>query len=238
MRFEKRLVDYLKTCSHQRSTRRAAITALTTWMTEAQAIDTIDRAVAKESLPLTATLGRSIVYWGLENRKTVALYSAVSSIFTKQWGPQQLGLKDGSESNAIVAELLSTRSYADWSMPDLVVFAHPRRKRTADSPREIHSFEIEQQAGFSIQSIYQAYEQARGANYAWVFAHAPTIEERVERAASEMGVGVVTFSNPNSNATYRKARTKHRKAIVAQRRDVPPKERAAFLTHTGLKDPG
>lgn len=87
-------------------------------------------------------------------------------------------------------------------MPDLVAFTHPRRKRTATSPREIHAFKIEQRRGCSIQSIYQAYEQGCGASYSWVFAHADHVPARLGSAEEDLGIGVVTFINPNSSVTY------------------------------------
>jgi hypothetical protein len=125
--------------------------------------------------------------------------------------------------------------------PDLVVFAHPRRKSRPDAPREVHCLEIEQQNGFGVQSVYQAYEQARGAEYAWVFAHSDGIPGRVRLVAEELGVGVVTFSNPNAASLYDRPNRRdlaHR-AILAKRRRVTASARRRFLERTSLlPDPG
>ena len=137
-------------------------------------------------------------------------------------------------ATAIVAERPKGKPQRDWAMPDLVAFAHPLRKRTATSPREVHSFEVEQHKGFKIQSIYQAYEQARGANYAWVFAHFDHIPDQFAVAAKDLGVGVVVFGNPSSYVTYSKAK----KSILPKRRDVTSKARKDFLKTVGLEDIG
>ncbi len=187
----------------------------------------------------TKTLGKKLVYWGAENYAAPALYSAVQTTFTKTWGPQVLGLKTEKGQKPKCAGQ-PPKGEGDWANPDLVVFAHPRRKVRADAPREIHCFEIEQQNGFGIQSVYQAYEQARGAEYAWVFAHSDGIPARIRIAAEELGVGVVTFSNPNAASLYDRPSRKDRshKAILAKRREVKATARAEFLGRTKLFDPG
>lgn len=87
----------------------------------------------------------------------MALYDAVGNVFEKYWDPKEFGLKpgadrgDATDPNAIVTSQPRGRSQGDWSMPDLVAFAHPRRKRIVTSPREIHAFEIEQHRGFKIR---------------------------------------------------------------------------------------
>ena len=164
----------------------------------------------------------------------MALCGAVGRVFTKYWGPNKFGLKALQGDAPIVAGRPRGRPRRDWARPDLVAFAHPRRKRTATSPREIHSFEIEQHRGFKIQSIYQAYEQARGANYAWVFADADHIPDKLAVAAKDLGVGVVIFGNPNSSVTYSKAKD----SILPARRDVSGKVRKNFLSTVGLLEIG
>lgn len=189
------------------------------------------------SLPPRATRanGKKLIYWGAENYSQPALYAAVKKTFTEKWGPRELGLKTG-RGQEIVCTGQPPRGGGDWMNPDLVVFAHPRRKISSDAPREIHCFEIEQQNGFGVQSVYQAYEQARGAEYAWVFAHAVGIPDRVRLVAKELGVGVVTFSNPNAASLYDRPNRKdlaHR-AILAQRRNVKADARHDFLKRTSL----
>ena len=187
----------------------------------------------------TKTLGKKLVYWGAENYSEPALYSAVQATFTASWGPKYLGLKT-AKGQEIVCHGQPAKGGGDWMNPDLVVFAHPRRKVSADAPREIHCLEIEQQNGFGVQSVYQAYEQARGAEYAWVFAHSDGIPERVRTVAKELGVGVVTFSNPNAASLYDHPNRKERahQAILATRRTVTADDREKFIARTNLTDPG
>lgn len=188
---------------------------------------------------VTRANGKKLIYWGAENYSAPALYSAVETTFTEKWGPKVLGLKT-DRGQEIVCTGQPPKGGGDWMNPDLVVFAHPRRKVSADAPREIHCFEIEQQNGFGVQSVYQAYEQARGAEYAWVFAHADGIPGRVRVVAEELGVGVVTFSNPNAASLYDRPNRKDlaHQAILAKRRKIKPGARRDFLARTSLPDPG
>lgn len=74
---------------------------------------------------------------------------------------------------------------------------------SGNDPKDLHALEVERESGFDIRSVYQAHEQARGAHFAWVFAHAVDADQRIRIAANDLGVGVVVFSNPNSAGTYR-----------------------------------
>ena len=92
---------------------------------------------------VTKANGKKLIYWGAENYSGPALYSAVETTFTEKWGPKVLGLKT-DRGQKIVCTGQPPKGGGDWMNPDLVVFAHPRRKVSADAPREIHCFEIEQ----------------------------------------------------------------------------------------------
>ena len=183
----------------------------------------------------TRANGKRLVYWGAENYRQPALYAAVQKTFTEKWGPKELGLKTGPNDGPI-CQGQPPKGGGDWMNPDLVVLAHPRRKVSANAPREVHCFEIEQQKGFGVQSVYQAYEQARGAEYAWVFAHAEGIPDRVRLVAKELGVGVVTFSNPNAASLYDRPNRREpaHRAILAERRKVKAADRTAFLKRMSL----
>jgi hypothetical protein len=112
-----------------------------------------------------------------------------------------------------------------------MIFADPRRRKSATDPRETHAFEVEQRNGFDVRSVYQALEQGRGANYTWVFAHSDDADTRVMRAADDLGVGIVVFTNPSAFGTYRTLRR-------ANRRQVTPDERKHFLKCCGVPDIG
>ncbi len=73
-----------------------------------------------------------------------------------------------------------------------------------------------------------------------MFAHSDGIPERVRRVAEELGVGVVTFSNPNAASLYDHPTRKERahQAILAKRRTVTTTAREEFIARTKLTDPG
>lgn len=187
---------------------------------------------------VTRSHGGRLIYWGTERYSTVALYDAVGHTFCNQWGPKMLRLQTGTDPNVSPLPKRPPRTAGDWTSPDLVVFARPVKRRSIKDPRDTHCFEIEQRNGFTIASVYQAYEQGRGANFTWVFAHAEGTSTQIRTAAKELGVGVVTFRNPKSVVTYDKRRAKEPEFIPARRREVSPSERAAFLGRITVADPG
>jgi hypothetical protein len=197
-------------------------------MTVEQAYATIERACADPNSNVTATRGGTVTYWGTEVGSQVALYSAVARVLTAFLGPRQLGLR-----NVETRQPRSGRGAGEgvWVRPDLVVFADPRRRPSVNDPRRTHAIEIEQRSGFDVRSIYQAYEQGRGANYTWVFANSEVRNERVARAALELGVGTVTFTNPSVYGTY--VMSQHSEYRPVQRRD-----REGFLARCRIPDLG
>jgi hypothetical protein len=169
-------------------------------MSRAQAEATIDRAIGMASAVRVAPGGR-LLYWDAE-QGSGTLYATVARILSNQWGRHgnDVGLRHIEVARPPHGR---TVSEGTWTRPDLVMAAYPRRRQTANAPKELHAIEVERIGGFDIRSVYQAYEQARGAHFAWVFAHANVVDPRILTAAGEVGVGVVAFPNPNSVATYR-----------------------------------
>ena len=170
---ERRVIDFLVKQSGQEASIAAIHEALSSSdasnpLTSVQ----IDAAIEKVTTPpraskssganrpprATKANGKKLIYWGAENYSSVALYEAIQNTFTKKWGPDVLGLKTG-EADGVLCPGQPRKGAGDWANPDLVVFAHPRRKTAPHAAREIHCFEIEQQNGFGIQSVYQSYEQ-------------------------------------------------------------------------------
>lgn len=225
-----RLVRFLKYQPYNRASRSKVIAALReTGLTEEQAERTIERALEDPNSAVTSGRGGHLTYWGIEIGKTVGLYDAVGRVFSEYFGPRELGLRFAQPVSP-----LRSPGGGEWTLPDLVVFAHPRRKRTADALKQIHSLEIEQTDGFGVQSVYQAYEQSRGADYAWAFAHLrprKKLDPRIVASASEQGVGLVTFTKPDAFGSYRLQ-------SAADRRDVTANERRGFLERTNLPDLG
>jgi hypothetical protein len=112
-----------------------------------------------------------------------------------------------------------------------VLFADPKKRKSIHDLRQTHSVEIEQRNGFDVRSVYQAYEQGRGANYPWVFAHHDNVDARILVAADDLDVGVVIFTNPAAFGTYKTVRQ-------AGHRTVKPAEREHFLARCGVEDYG
>jgi hypothetical protein len=94
---------------------------------------------------------------------------------------------------------------------------------------------VERAKGFTIQSAYQAYEQGRGANYAWVFFLGAKDEiseswRRILRAASELKVGLVAMDRVDQVGSWVVK-------LAAERRRTPvPGDRTMLLQATGVTD--
>ena len=116
-----------------------------------------------------------------------------------------------------------------WGHPDAVIRVD-RTTVTRDTRR--HSLEIEQADGLNLPSIYQPYEQGRGAVYSWVFFAGvkPTGVpfERLLWVAKECGVGLVNMPKPTQPSGW---------DYILQakiREKVSVKERNDFLERSGL----
>lgn len=160
------------------------------WTPE-RAASAIDRALADQEVDLLAGHADRIIYFGNDS----SLYYHAARGMAKAWG-RAMGLR-----NVLAIRTAHTRKgrhEGNWLHPDLLVLADPRRRRSATAGREIHSVEVESSGGFTIGSIYQAFEQDRGADYRWVFAakvmDPGAARDRIEVAAREMGVGWVEMS--------------------------------------------
>lgn len=130
-----------------------------------------------------------VQYFGSENRRDCALYKETAASIVRLHG--------NSNGEAKATPYFTSRPPAGsrsgiWQNPDLVVTV---RRREGSDPREhVHAIEVEQTNGFDIRSVYQAHEQGRGADFAWVYYAAgarSSAEARWVRAAKELGVGIV-----------------------------------------------
>ena len=95
------------------------------------------------------------------------------------WAKRTFG---GRECEAFPTATGGRHGDGDWTHPDLVVVCYPRRRPYADSPKDLHSFEIEDRAGFGVASVYQAHEQSYGADFAWVMTFAVPTGHAKDRA--------------------------------------------------------
>lgn len=186
------------------------------------------RALADQSSAVALVRrGKSIRYRGTERRGGsggVGLYLDVERVIERYWGRDRHFRECTFTHTAVPAHRAGRR----WFYPDLVLRCHPGRKMSPDQVKRVHTFEIETAAGFGIQSVYQAYEQGRGADFSWVLFHRLGSDrgrpehpdwDRITRVARELGVGLVGFANSNSASTwytYREPRA--RDVTIAERR--------------------
>ena len=224
---QQRLIDFLAHRDNQRARRTTIVAALSPrWMTSEQAHTTIERACVDPDCNVTTGAGGTVTYWGTEIGSRVAIYSAVERIVSTYWGPRKQKLR-----NIHTVQPHAGRAIGDgpWTRPDLVFFADPARRSSTQDQRRTHALEIEQRDGFDVRSVYQAYEQGRGANYTWVFAHAEQTDARSALAARGLGVGVVVFTNPGAYGSYKMTHQ-------ATFRPVKQSERSHFLARCGVPD--
>jgi hypothetical protein len=224
---QKRLIDFLAHHDNQRARSQTIVKALAPrWMTDEQAYATIGQACADPDCNVTHGPGGTVTYWGTEIGSQVAIYSSVERIVKDFLGPRNLRLRN---IHPVQPRAGRGTGAGAWIRPDLVFFADPAKRPSVHDPRRTHAVEIEQRNGFDVRSVYQAYEQGRGANYTWVFAHAEHLDDRVSLAAKELGVGVVIFTNPSAYGSY----SIEDKATF---RSVKQPERKLFLDRCGVPD--
>jgi hypothetical protein len=170
-----------------------------------------------DGLPLAIVKG-GVQYFGTELSVMPGLYREIARGIERSWA------RDSSIPGPEVRFTFrsGTKGDGDWTRPDLVLVSH--RKAGPD----YHSIEAEQPSGFGIQSVYQAYEQGRGAHFSWVFFHGrePTGTEwvRILAAAKDLRVGLVHVPKPVAPKAWKIVRR-------AGRRDVRDAEHASFLRY-------
>lgn len=144
-----------------------------------------------------------------ETSSTPDVYRNVRRNIVRRWGP------DNSMRSILCVPTARTAlsGFGKWSQPDLV--ARVDRHRTAKPEVVYHAIEVERPGAFDIDSVYQAYECGRGAHFSWVFYvgsdpfNKPTQQEymkRVERAAQELGVGLVHVPRPTAPSQWKTCR--------------------------------
>lgn len=185
-------------------------------------------AEALATSPVSRVAGRGgyLRYYGDERSGGTAgpgLYDSVERILAKHG---LLGCRCREREVAPTARLKGVAG-ARWLIPDLVLCCHPKVGAQLGAT-VLHTIEVETSAGFSIESVYQAHAQGRGADYSWVLfsQRSPGLithdEQRITWAATELGIGLISFSNPNSVNTWtvirkaaRRGRTTAEHSVVA-----------------------
>lgn len=216
-----KIIELLSQHGHQ--TSKSRILEYYGW--DSARLDRALKRAASEDRQLETVRGGHVVYRGSErgSRGGVPLYRDVTNALENNNAKRLLGW-----TRATPFDTARAAASGEWSRPDLVIAAHPIRKSSANAPKLLHAIEIEQANGFKIQSVYQAHSQARGADFAWVFAPAFALtksrdSDRILWAAGKLGVGLVTFERAGNRSTYR-CETK------ARFLDPDPADRARFVT--------
>jgi hypothetical protein len=188
-----------------------------------------DRFSLDPAIPVSLVNGRSLSYYGTETGAEPALYRDVKSGLESKSRPEAFG------SHPEVFLTPGKKGHGPWTNPDIVV--RRKLKSTAKKTMHVHSLEVEQPNGFCIQSVYQAYEQGRGADFAWVFYSGLRRVELISRryevsgndvemrrilvAAKELGVGLVHVQSPTVPSGWKVI-------LEARERDVAESARAEF----------
>jgi hypothetical protein len=177
---------------------------------------------------LKTSTAQSIVFSGSDR----ASYEKVASGIVRRWAPRN-DLADPCVAKVGTARHGLRREGA-WLFPDLVLYANPKRRGPGEVTKRVHAIEVETASGFGVPSVYQAFEQARGADYAWVFGirrgHSDSHLGRIVRVATELRVGLVYIDDVTTPAKWV---TK----VEAGRRQVDPAERENFYEHCGIAAP-
>lgn len=140
-----------------------------------------------------------VQYVGVENCADPGLYRQVESGIMRRWARERSIARP-----EVLASFASSAKNGDWTRPDLVI--HSRTTLNGQPADVYHALEVEQRDGFSVKSVYQAYEQSRGAHFAWVFFTGALPEawpwQRIVVVAKELGVGLVHMPRPSRSSEW------------------------------------
>lgn len=186
----------------------------------------IERGLLDESCAIERVRGgRSIRFRGSESRGGrggVGLYHDVARVVERHWAPD----RHCRDIEMFTSARPKRRTGRTWMYPDLVMACHPGRKSTPDQSKRLFAFEIETAKGFTIQSVYQAHAEGRGADYSWVaYQHTPAKKpdenpdwDRILTTARELGIGLAGFAIANAYATWHvDLEAKRRTSTIKQR---------------------
>lgn len=159
----------------------------------------VDAADADPGFPLHRYKGGSVLYTGND---ADGLYRTVTRV-SKAFFREAVGLRD---IEIVESSHGGTKHSGAWVHPDLVMRAYPKKRASRSDPYDLHAIEVEHATGFDLRSVYQAFEQARGADFAWVVFNLGSTTDsamkRIEQVAIETGVGLIRFEKPTVRATW------------------------------------
>ena len=174
------------------------------------------------AIPIDMVHG-GVIYGANERQSDPPLYREVKNSIERTWK---------TSSKIPKAEQLrrpNSKVYGLWVHPDAVIRVD---RTTVTRDTRWHSLEIEQADGFNLPSVYQAYEQGRGADYSWVFfagvKPAGVKFERIRRVAKECGVGLVNMPKPTQPSGWEYM------LQAKLRENISVKDRNDFFDRSGL----
>ena len=157
---------------------------------------------AEPSFCIDIGKGGVVKYMGSEKHGDSPVYSDAAHALETYWAKKH-HLKTAT---AYVTAHTGHKGQLDWTHPDLVLRGRTQKKQSVGG-WHLHAFEVEKVGGFSMASIFQAYVQASGADFAWVLYSRQDVPseyfERVTWAAGQVGVGLISYGKPGSITTWR-----------------------------------
>ncbi|MFT4865540.1 MAG: hypothetical protein ACI8RE_001729 [Ilumatobacter sp.] len=221
---QNQFIDELKKMNHEKATFAQLAASLGGDWT-AEAVEVKARTFEEKDLPIHIVRG-GVQYFGHERGTKPGLYKEIRRGIEKSWG------RDNAMRKIKVAHTSRTSAKGQglWTQPDLV--AQVRRRSNARPAVVYHALEVEQPGGFGIESVYQAYEFGRGADYSWVFysgsERGGTLWTQIETAAKDLGVGVVHAARPTTPSKWKTL-------LTARQRDRTLAEQDSFMLRSGLE---
>jgi hypothetical protein len=164
----------------------------------------VEKAIADPKMCISHGKSGNVEFTGSERASDPLLYRQVARILSTSWAVEQK-LKD---TTPYFTAHGGHRGAMDWLHPDVVVTGRGKKRFPSDDGRRWHSFEVERQGGFQLNSIFQAFVQGRGSNFSWVVLSEDDVRSddylmRAKWAAREVGVGLVTYGRPGAYSTWK-----------------------------------
>ena len=198
------LHSFLKNRLDQRASKKvllAHFSGARNWTAE-KVDHVVAKAVAESNSVVSIGKGGVVKYMGSEKHGNSPVYSDAAHALEAFWSKK----KHLKESHAVITAHVGQKGQFDWSHPDVVLRGKTQKKKSFEG-WHCHAFEIEKVGGFSMASIFQAYVQGRGADFAWVLYSRGDVQPeylaRVVWAARRVGVGLISYGKPGSITTWK-----------------------------------
>jgi hypothetical protein len=111
----------------------------------------VEKAIADPKMCISHGKSGNVEFTGSERASDPLLYRQVARILSTSWAVEQK-LKD---TTPYFTAHGGHRGAMDWLHPDVVVTGRGKKRFPSDDGRRWHSFEVERQGGFQLNSIFQ-----------------------------------------------------------------------------------